>query len=57
MEAAVAESFGEHVIDEAARRFGLKFGSQRKLGDFENYVFEMERNGCLWAYSYRYPSG
>lgn len=48
MEAAVAEIFGEHIIDEAARRFGLKSGSQRKLGDFENYVFEMERNGTMY---------
>ncbi|KIL34396.1 hypothetical protein SD71_20460 [Cohnella kolymensis] len=47
MEAAVAEIFGEHIIEEAAKRFGLRFGSQRKLGDFENYVFEMERNGEL----------
>jgi amicoumacin kinase len=48
LEASVAEIFGEHIIDEAATRFGLTIGSQRKLGDFENYVFEMERNGAMY---------
>ena len=45
METAVEALFGEHILKEAAERFGLTLGSSKKLGDFENYVFEMDRGG------------
>ncbi|MFC5650181.1 phosphotransferase enzyme family protein [Paenibacillus solisilvae] len=45
LEKEVEAVFGEPVLEEGARRFGLVIGSCKKLGDFENYVFEMERGG------------
>lgn len=40
MEAQVEKLFGERILQEAGDRFGLKRGEYKKLGDFENYVFE-----------------
>lgn len=45
MEASVEKLFGEAILDEAARRFGMTAGSYKMLGDFENYVYEMNRGG------------
>lgn len=45
MEKEVESVFGDHILEEAARRFGLTGGVFKKLGDFENYVFEAERSG------------
>ncbi|ANE48397.1 hypothetical protein SY83_21320 [Paenibacillus swuensis] len=43
MEQEVEVLFGEHILNEAASRFGLTRGSWSKLGDFENYVYEADR--------------
>jgi Ser/Thr protein kinase RdoA (MazF antagonist) len=39
MEASVEKLFGEELLMEAASRFSLQ-GEPKKLGDFENYIFE-----------------
>lgn len=39
MEREVERLFGDHILWEAADRFGLKANSWSKLGDFENYVY------------------
>ncbi|NOU96777.1 phosphotransferase [Paenibacillus sp. LMG 31456] len=41
MEQQVERLFGESVLREAAERFGLNQEYFKKLGDFENYVYEM----------------
>ncbi|WP_284646602.1 phosphotransferase enzyme family protein [Paenibacillus silviterrae] len=40
MEYEVEKLFEERILQEAGDRFGLKRGIYKKLGDFENYVFE-----------------
>lgn len=40
METQVEKLFSEKILQEAGDRFGLKRGLYKKLGDFENYVFE-----------------
>ncbi|WJH35668.1 phosphotransferase [Paenibacillus sp. CC-CFT747] len=45
MEQSVERLFGEAVLEEATSRFGLKAGGLKKLGDFENYVYEGEVEG------------
>ncbi|WP_258212914.1 phosphotransferase enzyme family protein [Paenibacillus radicis (ex Xue et al. 2023)] len=41
MEQQVDRLFGEFVLWEAAEKFGLSREHAKKLGDFENYVYEM----------------
>lgn len=45
MEQEVEQLFGEDILREAAVRFGLKADAWKKLGDFENYVFEADKDG------------
>ncbi|QYR22814.1 phosphotransferase [Paenibacillus sp. sptzw28] len=45
MEQEVEKLFGESILREAAIRFDLNAGTWRKLGDFENYVYEADRDG------------
>lgn len=40
MEREVELQFSDEVLSEAARRFGVAADSLRRLGDFENYVYE-----------------
>ncbi|MDF2963269.1 MAG: hypothetical protein K0S39_5004 [Paenibacillus sp.] len=42
MEQQVEVLFGENVLREAAARFGLDQNLIKKLGDFENYVYELQ---------------
>ncbi|XEC96199.1 phosphotransferase enzyme family protein [Paenibacillus tarimensis] len=46
MEQEVERLFGEHILQEAAFRFGLKTDALSKLGDFENYVYAAEQDGA-----------
>ncbi|ASS68315.1 MULTISPECIES: phosphotransferase [unclassified Paenibacillus] len=41
MEASVEKLFGPERLEDAALRFGLQ-GNPKKLGDFENYIYEMQ---------------
>jgi Ser/Thr protein kinase RdoA (MazF antagonist) len=45
MEQEVEQLFGEGILREAADRFGLKENAWKKLGDFENYVYEADKDG------------
>ena len=45
MEQWVEKLFTEDVLKEAAARYGANSTNAKKLGDFENYVYEVERNG------------
>ncbi|WP_040949660.1 phosphotransferase enzyme family protein [Gorillibacterium massiliense] len=46
MEKEVERLFSQELLKEAARRFGLADHDFRKLGDFENYVYEaMDHDG------------
>jgi len=45
LEKEVEILFGEQVLNEAARRFGLDADVFTKLGDFENYVYEVRKQG------------
>ncbi|MGE6486716.1 phosphotransferase enzyme family protein [Paenisporosarcina sp. NPDC076898] len=45
MEQWVENLFSEDVLNEAATRFGADATDAKKLGDFENYVFEVKREG------------
>ena len=45
MEQWVENLFSEDVLKEAAKRFGADATDAKKLGDFENYVFEVKREG------------
>lgn len=45
MEKAVELQFTQEVLIEAAKRFGLVEDSLKKLGSFENYIYEGEKDG------------
>lgn len=45
MEAWVEKVFSDDVVREAVKRFGAESDSIEKLGSFENYVFEVTKNG------------
>lgn len=47
MEANVEKLFSKEILQEAALRFGAGTENIKKLGDFENYVFEVEKDGVL----------
>jgi len=40
VEREVELQFSDEVLSDAARRFGVAADSLRRLGDFENYVYE-----------------
>jgi Ser/Thr protein kinase RdoA (MazF antagonist) len=44
MERSVEQLFSEAVIREAEHRFDLDKNKSKKIGDFENYVFQVNRN-------------
>ena len=48
MERAVEQQFSQEVLVEAARRFGLAADSLKFLGDFENYVYEGQKDGTSY---------
>ncbi|MFC5452822.1 phosphotransferase enzyme family protein [Paenibacillus aestuarii] len=56
MEQAVNTLFGMHILNEAADRFSLTKGSYKKLGDFENYVYEVEREGQSYVMRFTHSS-
>src|SRR5690606_22344488 len=37
------ELFSDEIVHEAAKRFNCDAGNAKKLGDFENYVFEVHK--------------
>ncbi|WP_064091860.1 phosphotransferase enzyme family protein [Rossellomorea aquimaris] len=43
MEKWVEELFSQEILEEAAIRFGCETSKVKKLGDFENYVFEVHK--------------
>ena len=45
MEQWVENLFTKEVLKEAATRFGADASDAKKLGDFENYVYEVKRDG------------
>ncbi|MFX3673642.1 MAG: phosphotransferase enzyme family protein [Paenisporosarcina sp.] len=45
MEQWVENLFSKEVLDEAASRYKADATNAKKLGDFENYVYEVERGG------------
>ncbi|MBC8079096.1 MAG: phosphotransferase [Gorillibacterium sp.] len=45
MEKEVEDLFGDHVLKAAARLFGLKAEGFKQLGNFENYVYEADKDG------------
>ena len=45
MEKWIEELFSKEVIKEAANIFGADSAEAKKLGDFENYVFEVQKEG------------
>lgn len=45
MEREVEVQFTDEVLYEAAKRFDLEISSLKKLGSFENYVYEGEKDG------------
>ncbi|MBM7704409.1 phosphotransferase enzyme family protein [Metabacillus iocasae] len=44
MEKWIEELFSEHVLEDAASRYKADAIHAKKLGDFENYVFEVKKN-------------
>jgi amicoumacin kinase len=45
MEKWVANLFNEEVLKEAADRFSVSIKESKKLGDFENYVYQVTKDG------------
>ena len=45
MEKAVASLFKETIVQEGYRKFSVDVQSAKMLGDFENFIYEGEREG------------
>ncbi|MCA1056573.1 phosphotransferase [Rossellomorea aquimaris] len=45
MENWIDELFSEELLETAAKRFGCESSQAKKLGDFENYVYEVHKEG------------
>lgn len=56
MEAWIEAMFSEAFVDEAIDRFGIQASSKRKLGDFENYVFEVKDDQRSWILRFTHSS-
>ena len=48
MEAWIQALFSNAIIDEALNRFGRSVTDKKKLGDFENYVYEVKQGEEVW---------
>ncbi|PPA70915.1 phosphotransferase enzyme family protein [Jeotgalibacillus proteolyticus] len=48
MEKWIDDQFNEQVLKEAANRFGAVSTNAKKLGDFENYVFEVHKDSLSY---------
>ncbi len=48
MEEWIQAVFSDAIIDEALNRFGGMFTNKKKLGDFENYVYEVKQGEEFW---------
>ncbi len=46
MEKWIEDLFTQDILEEAAKRYSCSIANSKKLGDFENYVFEVHRNGA-----------
>jgi Ser/Thr protein kinase RdoA (MazF antagonist) len=49
VEREVELQFSQEVLFEAAQRFGMSTDSLKRLGDFENYVYEGEIDGVSYV--------
>ncbi|WP_256438020.1 phosphotransferase [Pontibacillus sp. ALD_SL1] len=45
MEQWIDALFSDPLLEEAANRFGTTSAEAKKLGDFENYVYEVHKDG------------
>ncbi|KMM39486.1 phosphotransferase enzyme family protein [Guptibacillus hwajinpoensis] len=48
MEAWIEALFSNAIVEEAMTLFGIHGEEKKKLGDFENYVYEVKRGEQLW---------
>jgi Ser/Thr protein kinase RdoA (MazF antagonist) len=48
MEKEVESQFNNDVLHKAAEKFGINRSSLKKLGSFENYVYEVEKDGISY---------
>ncbi|MDO6654905.1 phosphotransferase enzyme family protein [Anaerobacillus sp. 1_MG-2023] len=56
MEAWIEAMFSQTFVDEAIDRFGIQKIGVKKLGDFENYVFEVEEKNISWILRFTHSS-
>ncbi len=56
MEAWIEAMFSQTFVDEAIDRFGIQKTGVKKLGDFENYVFEVEEKNMSWILRFTHSS-
>jgi amicoumacin kinase len=56
MEAWIEAMFSETYVNEAIDRFGIRVLNKRKLGDFENYVYEVKENQRTWILRFTHSS-
>lgn len=42
---AIQQLYNDRILSDAMKRFGIAPDKTRKLGSFESYVYEYEKNG------------
>ncbi|MBN8209648.1 phosphotransferase [Bacillus sp. NTK071] len=48
MEAWIDNLFSEAILEDVIKRFGIHADEKKKLGDFENYVYEVKQGNQTW---------
>lgn len=48
LEKRIQEAFSDQILQVAAKRYGLLASDVRKLGGFESFVFEYEKDNCSY---------
>ena len=56
MEAWIDVMFSQTLVDEASKRFGIQVTRIEKIGDFENYVFEVKDKNRSWILRFTHSS-
>jgi amicoumacin kinase len=56
MEAWIDAMFSQTLVDEASKRFGIQVTRIKKIGDFENYVFEVKDKNRAWILRFTHSS-
>ena len=52
MEKIIAEAMNDTVLRESAKRYGVSFESLKRLGGFENFIYEFEKDGQEYVIRY-----